>query len=477
MNWSQTVQSNQHVQPHPQYQIRQPSRGQPTQPPQPQQTQPPYHSNQQTQPPYRQPYDSGRRYQPIPSSHSSNPQSKPAPQALSSVNKAASDPSSALNTVDGASSVAQESRDTTLSTEELQSPKQQATQDSSDHKVNEERETQQQQNPDSKDADLLDTVNKESEEHSNDEEADPTPKKKPFSSNSVNSKMLFGTRYEVKCDETFAYYEGYVYDYDEDEKKLRVSYPWKADQTVPVNYVRPLAPIVEANWKPKQGDHVECQAKAEESEPYGWWDCIIKTVRDNLYLITYEGWDNHHEVLQHNMLRPYNDQEAFEDDNGIIREFLNISRERINEFKATGDLSSMNMDPAQYNDAQRTVSQLRRIAHQTHLIHMNFSPSTEKLILIGKRQNVYDAKMLIKFVWDLRQLYRKKEEGVKNECSSKHAEYEERVVLSFYSQYGQGYIRMFDIGMDHNASDETRGIGTDSASGAQGIDWQRCNQY
>ena len=28
--------------------------------------------------------------------------------------------------------------------------------------------------------------------------------------------------------------------------------------------------------------YTQCQAKAEESEPYGWWDCTIKTVRDNV---------------------------------------------------------------------------------------------------------------------------------------------------------------------------------------------------
>ncbi len=69
--------------------------------------------------------------------------------------------------------------------------------------------------------------------------------------------MFFGSRYEVKCDETFAYYEGYVFDYDEKEHKLKVSYPWKSDQSVPINYVRPVTPPTPINWKPKQGDHVE----------------------------------------------------------------------------------------------------------------------------------------------------------------------------------------------------------------------------
>merc|ERR1719295_101906 len=187
--------------------------------------------------------------------------------------------------------------------------------------------------------------------------------KKPFSSQSGanNLHLLFGTRYEVKCDETFAYYEGYVFDYDEKEAKLLVAYPWKADQAVPVSYVRPLAPAVEASWKPRQGDHVECQAKAEESEPYGWWDCSIKTVRDNLYLITYEGWDNHHEVLQHNMLRPYNEQEPFEDD-GIVRKTVDLSPERIREFR---ELGQSQQGQTQDLEKAKQLGQLRRIMAQT----------------------------------------------------------------------------------------------------------------
>lgn len=91
-----------------------------------------------------------------------------------------------------------------------------------------------------------------------DQSSGTTPKKKPFSSQSnVNSKIMFGTRYEVKCDETFAYYEGYVFDFDQKENKLKVAYGWKPDQLVPVNYVRPLAPPLPANWKPQQGDHIE----------------------------------------------------------------------------------------------------------------------------------------------------------------------------------------------------------------------------
>ena len=68
---------------------------------------------------------------------------------------------------------------------------------------------------------------------------------------------MFHRKYEVKCDETFAYYEGSVIDYDKIKKKLHIVYGWKKDAKVPVNYVRPLAPPVDPNWKPRQGDHVE----------------------------------------------------------------------------------------------------------------------------------------------------------------------------------------------------------------------------
>jgi len=253
--------------------------------------------------------------------------------------------------------------------------------------------------------------------------ASPKKKPKPFSSLSSGpaNNRLFGTRYEVKCDETFAYYEGYVFDYDEKEGKLLVAYPWKADQAVPVSYVRPLAPAVEASWKPRQGDHVECQAKAEESEPYGWWDCSIKTVRDNLYLITYEGWDNHHEVLQHNMLRPYNEQPPFEDD-GIVRKTVDLSPERIREFR---ELGQSQQGQTQDLEKAKQLGQLRRIMAQTQLIHLGFSASLEKLVLVGRQRQVADARMLIQFVWGLRRIYRDKEQGVRAAVRARRKEVEQ----------------------------------------------------
>jgi len=256
-----------------------------------------------------------------------------------------------------------------------------------------------------------------------DQSSGTTPKKKPFSSQSnVNSKIMFGTRYEVKCDETFAYYEGYVFDFDQKENKLKVAYGWKPDQLVPVNYVRPLAPPIPPNWKPVQGDHVECQAKAEESEPYGWWDCSIKTVRDSLYLITYEGWDNHHEVLQHNMLRPYNDQEPFEED-GVVRATMDMDQAKIDSFIASADMRSDSQqtsftDPNGFGDDSSSsptmFSFLKRIAAQTRLIHLNYSPEEAKLVLIGTRGQVRDAKMLVTFLWRLQDNNKSKENHIKD---------------------------------------------------------------
>eukprot|EP01083_Nonionella_stella_P305766 1068032_1 len=128
----------------------------------------------------------------------SNPQSKPAPQPLSNVNKSSvssTDASSNLNTVDEPSSVPHDSREktcsATLNTEELQSDKQ-PTADSSDHKLDDTAHTD---SKDTGDATVEHATHKESDD------------------------------------------EGYVYDYNEDEKKLKVSYPWKPDQAVPVFYL------------------------------------------------------------------------------------------------------------------------------------------------------------------------------------------------------------------------------------------------
>ena len=71
----------------------------------------------------------------------------------------------------------------------------------------------------------------------------------------------FGTPYEIKCDETFAFYDGYIYDYDEDENRLKASFGWKKEQLVPISYIRPIAPSIDSQWKPKQGDRIEVECK------------------------------------------------------------------------------------------------------------------------------------------------------------------------------------------------------------------------
>ena len=77
------------------------------------------------------------------------------------------------------------------------------------------------------------------------------------------------------------------------------------------------------------------------------------------------------------------------------------------------------------NKSETTMDQLRRIAKQTNLIHLNFSPSEEKLILIGTKQQVQDAKMLIKFVWSLRETYKQKEDQVKKDQKKQQKEFDE----------------------------------------------------
>lgn len=115
-----------------------------------------------------------------------------------------------------------------------------------------------------------------------------SPVRRPRITHATAEELMFhGTKCEVKCEETFAYYEGYIIDYFPEEKKFRILFEWKPEAKVPVHYIRRIPEIPDENWKPKEGDHVECKAKAEEGEPNGWWDCKISTVRDNVHTNTY----------------------------------------------------------------------------------------------------------------------------------------------------------------------------------------------
>eukprot|EP01084_Bolivina_argentea_P045077 82976_1 len=89
------------------------------------------------------------------------------------------------------------------------------------------------------------------------------------------------TEYEVKCPETWAWYTGYVHDYNKSQNKLYIKYPndWKEGEWLDVSSVRYKYDIHLVNgtlWRPTFNEEVECKARAEEREPYGWWPCKAK---------------------------------------------------------------------------------------------------------------------------------------------------------------------------------------------------------
>ena len=110
------------------------------------------------------------------------------------------------------------------------------------------------------------------------------------------SLKYYGSEYEIKCNDTWAYYNGYVIDYSESDGKLSVIYPngSKGMQKVNVRDVRKIPALPNYNkWRPKVGDTIECKAKTDTHDPFGWWRCkVVSKLNDvrNIYIfIVYFG--------------------------------------------------------------------------------------------------------------------------------------------------------------------------------------------
>ena len=75
----------------------------------------------------------------------------------------------------------------------------------------------------------------------------------------------FGTLYEIKCDETFAFYDGYVVDYDETKCSIKTSFGWKKQRWLHTSwiwdYIKSVAPSPDPKWMPKQNERVEVQSE------------------------------------------------------------------------------------------------------------------------------------------------------------------------------------------------------------------------
>lgn len=115
--------------------------------------------------------------------------------------------------------------------------------------------------------------------------------------------------YEVKCDETWAYYEGYITEYNHKTKSLHIAYRpcWRQNRVVSLKDVRPKSKLnlfSNGTTKPNVDEEIEVLAKADEDEPYGWFPAKLKMIQDENYLITYDGWSDHLDLMALDMIRP-----------------------------------------------------------------------------------------------------------------------------------------------------------------------------
>jgi len=229
------------------------------------------------------------------------------------------------------------------------------------------------------------TPQNESVEQSSFEPVIPAPTN-PLRPPSASTQQPWVFRaYEVKCQETYAWYEGYIQDIivDEDgKKKLKVKFPddWKEEQICNLEHVRPsIAPETYADWVGSIGEAVEAQARSAPNEPYGWWACKIQTARDSVYLIQFSGWgEMYDEVLGRDMLRPMNTNEnltKYRDDLGSIR--LDVPEE-LNDYAK--------------NNPHKVVEYISRLKD---IIHFHFDPETNQALIIGSKRQLRSAEQLL----------------------------------------------------------------------------------
>jgi len=221
--------------------------------------------------------------------------------------------------------------------------------------------------------------------------------------------------YEVKCPDTFAWYTGYIKDLVEEDgqKKLKIRYrdDWKEEQIVDLEDVRP-APNRHAHdrhWIPILHESCEAQAKSAPTEPYGWWGCKIQSAKEGYYLINFNGWSNeHNEVLGPDMLRPVNTNEDLSKYQSIIaKKRVKIPQELVEMARTkTGELVGF-------------IERLKKI------LHFDFDPETNSIIVIGDKEEVRCSEALLIHDMRLKLELQKLDAGV----SSKQAALEQKKKL------------------------------------------------
>eukprot|EP01084_Bolivina_argentea_P062744 114721_1 len=202
------------------------------------------------------------------------------------------------------------------------------------------------------------------------------------------------TEYEVKCPQTWAWYTGYVHDYNEREKKLYIKYAddWKSPELVDVTSVREKYDVSSASsWRPSYNEEVECKARAEEGEPYGWWPCKAQPYKsgdntsksDDLYSVAFLGWGNeHNEILGIEFIRKKSSSSIVIGKN-LYREVYLVPRE-VCEWVTTHCANNTILD---------TLMPHKNISSQ--IMHIAYLEKESKLLLIGVKRVLLTMKDII----------------------------------------------------------------------------------
>ena len=123
---------------------------------------------------------------------------------------------------------------------------------------------------------------------------------------------------------------------------------------------------------PVDGQDCECKAKAEAIEPFGWWTCFIRDTQDGVYVINYEGWEHHHDVMELSVLRPLNPHNGF-----VFSSYKPIKKE---EFSIEEDLNEIDRRDG-FNWVNENIDQLRLIQERTgmyYYIYPNINNNRKK---------------------------------------------------------------------------------------------------
>jgi len=210
------------------------------------------------------------------------------------------------------------------------------------------------------------------------------------------------TEYEIKCNQSWAWYSGYVTDYSPEQKKFFVRFPddWKEPYWEDPSHVRPLPDPIDLNaWVPRRGEEAECQAKAEENEPYGWWGCIIQNVQNQVYSVKFDGWDEmHNEKLEKSLLRPKNAKKPIS--------LRDIQRK------------SITVDPKLVDWVNSKPKDLEQIKKRPRLIHLGYDTKSKSLIIIATKRIIDQCEQLIKLHFE------KQSNLMQHEAKTKHVEAE-----------------------------------------------------